>query len=300
MILPRRSLVALFAVALIVAGCSSGGNKQAARSSAHPSADASLKAELPQAIRAKGAITFITGQHPPYVVMQGDNMTGPNRDLQDALVAKLGVKDKIVVGDGSLSPILAGLLSGKYDAFMGPDGTTKEREAQFDSVSWINSRNGFLYEKDKVSKSVSANDPSALCGGAIAVVTGSQLVNNISALGKFCRSKGLSAPTPLPLTNTSALILAITSGRAIAAATTDGAMSQALKEQSQLASVFPPSDRGGSVQLSSMIMPKGSGLGAPMLKAMQALFADGTYHRILTKYGLQRDAIQAPELNPAV
>lgn len=300
--LHARPVLALFAIALAAAGCSSngGGSSAAANGSQTHSASATLHAELPAAIRSAGAITFITGQHPPYVVMQGNTMTGPNRDLQDALTARLGVKDNIVVGDGSLAPILAGMLSKKYDAFMGPDGTTKAREAQFDSLSWINSRNGFLYEKDKVPSPISANDPSALCGGAIAVVTGSQLVDNINALGQFCQSKGKPAPTSLPLTNTNALVLAINSGRAVAAATTDGAMSTAIQQQSNLASVFPPSDRGGSVQLSSMLLVKGSGLGPVMQKALKSLFDDGTYKRILTKYGLEKDAIDAPVLNPAV
>lgn len=293
-----RPGLALLALALTATACTSSGS---GGGSSTPGSQASaLRAELPPAIRKAGVVSFITGQHPPYVVMQGNTMTGPNRELQDALAGQLGVKDRIDVGDGSLAPILTGLLSKKYDAFMGPDGTTKAREAQFDSVSWINSRNGFLYAKHAVSASITAADPSPLCGKAIAVVTGSQLVNNINSLGTFCRSKDKPAPSTIPLTNTSSLILAITSGRAAAAATTDGAMSVAIKQQPSLASLFPPDDRGGSVQLSSMLMLRGSGLAPVMLKAMKALFDDGTYSKILAKYGLQRDAITAPQLNPSV
>jgi len=46
-------------------------------------------------------------------------------------------------------------------------------------------------------------------------------------------------------------------------------------------------------------IPKGSGLVKPVQKAVEALMQDGTYKRILTRWGIQRGAISAPQVNAA-
>jgi len=47
-------------------------------------------------------------------------------------------------------------------------------------------------------------------------------------------------------------------------------------------------------------MPKDSGLAEPILAAMKALIADGTYKQLLDKYGLAEGAITTPAINGAI
>jgi polar amino acid transport system substrate-binding protein len=47
-------------------------------------------------------------------------------------------------------------------------------------------------------------------------------------------------------------------------------------------------------------IPKNSGLAAPILAAVKALMASGTYTQILTKWGIQSGAISNPKINGAI
>jgi polar amino acid transport system substrate-binding protein len=46
-------------------------------------------------------------------------------------------------------------------------------------------------------------------------------------------------------------------------------------------------------------IPKHSGLTTPTLEALKKLMADGTYKRILTKWGIESGAISEPTINGA-
>ncbi len=46
-------------------------------------------------------------------------------------------------------------------------------------------------------------------------------------------------------------------------------------------------------------IPKTSGMTAPVLAALKAVMADGTYAKILAKWGLQSGAITTPKINGA-
>ncbi|HTA35084.1 MAG TPA: transporter substrate-binding domain-containing protein, partial [Solirubrobacteraceae bacterium] len=46
-------------------------------------------------------------------------------------------------------------------------------------------------------------------------------------------------------------------------------------------------------------IPKKSGMTQPVLGALKAIIADGTYSKILAKWGLQSGAIKEPTVNGA-
>ena len=46
-------------------------------------------------------------------------------------------------------------------------------------------------------------------------------------------------------------------------------------------------------------MPKDSGLAEPILEALKAVMADGTYMEILEKWGIEAGAIDDPVINGA-
>jgi len=47
-------------------------------------------------------------------------------------------------------------------------------------------------------------------------------------------------------------------------------------------------------------IPKSSGMTTPILAALKALMANGTYGQILTKWGIQSGAISTPKINGAI
>ena len=47
-------------------------------------------------------------------------------------------------------------------------------------------------------------------------------------------------------------------------------------------------------------IPKGNGMAKPILDAVKALMANGTYKSILAKWGIQHGAISNPKINGAI
>jgi len=253
-----------------------------------------LHAELPKTIKDAGQITFAIQQHPPYTVLKGNKGSGPNEDLQNALAKQLGVDAKTQVVGGGLPPVLAGILSNRYDAFVGPVETTPEREKQYDLIGFISQHTVYLAKKSEVSD----NDVTQVCGGTLSFVTGSVIEGYVEKLSAYCVDQGKKAVRKLPLADTNATILAVESGRAIGAGTTSASATDVIRQKDGLVAVDQPPSAGGTVNNLGMVIPKTSKLAPVMLKAFQELFDNGTYDSILKKYGLEDGKVEKPQLNP--
>lgn len=283
----------------MVAACGSGGSgdngaKGSAASSSQQTASNALHDQLPDAIKTSGVITWAVQQHPPYSTVNGTTATGANEELQDAIAAKLGVKSENEVVGGGLAPVLSGLLSGRYQGFAGPVETTPDREQQYDLINWITNHTVYLVDKSKVKGS----SATALCGGTVAFVSASVIEGYVSKLSDWCTQQGKAAVTPLPLADTNATVLAVKSGRAVGAGTTSGAGADATKQDPTLGSIAHPKEAGGVANNGGMVFPKDGNLATPVLAALKDLIKDGTYTKILKKYGLQGDAVDTPQINP--
>lgn len=298
----RRTAVAagVTATALLAAaacGSSGGGTaNQKAGSSAAGSAgasDASLHNQLPDSIKSSGVINFAVQQHPPYLVASGQTFSGPNEDLQKALAQVLGVRSQDTLVAGGLSPVLSGLLSKRYDAFAGPVEATPDREQQFDLVSWVVNKTSYIVDKSKTG-----SDITNLCGKTVAIISGSVTGNEVSGLSDYCVKNGKGSISQIALADTNSTILAVKTGRAVAAGTTSASAHDAVKGDPSLGVITQAKEQGGLVNNSCFIAPKGTGLGAVLEKAMQVLFKNGTYRKIMDRYDMNDQSIKEPQLNP--
>lgn len=293
------SVAVVLALGSGVCACSSGSSGSGASASSGATsagrsdgADAALHAKLPAAIKSAGVINFAVQQHPPYTTVNGTDYSGPNIDLQEALADVLGVKAQSVNVGGGLSPVLAGLLSGKYDAFAGPVEATPDREQQYDEVSWLIAQTAYLVPKSNGSSI------DQLCGKTVAYVSGSVLQGYVDKLASYCDQAGKGKTTGLGLADTNATVLAVKSGRAAGAGTTLDAAKPAAKADSTLGVIVQPASAGGDKENNCMIAPKSSQLGPVLQEAMQKLIDNGTYAKILAKWNLSDSAVKSSQLNP--
>ncbi|MHA6623523.1 transporter substrate-binding domain-containing protein [Pseudonocardia sp. DLS-67] len=298
--MPRRPRTrALAALSLLVAATAASACGGAPAPEADPAvsavtADPALHDQLPEQVRSSGKIVFAIQQHPPYTVLTGDQGSGPNEDLQNAIAAKLGVEAETAVVGGGLGPVLTGLSAHRYDAAMGPVEVTEERGAQYDLVGYLKAGQGYVVDKAKYPGS----DILALCGQPISFIQGGTIDRFVANLAEYCAANGQQPVTPLPLADTSKAILAVKSGRAAAAGMGSAAAQHAVTQDDSMSMIPQSVEAGGNYHNSAIVLPKDSGLAPLVVEALRDLMADGTYQSIITKYGLGDGMVDEPTLNP--
>lgn len=292
-----KSLAALAPLLVIglMAGCSSPApeNEPAETDAA---TDAPLYDQLPDAIKEAGVIKIAGDTHPPYrTIEEGGEITGIDPDLQAALSEQLGVPFEIITSSG-LDAMLTGMLSGRYDAFNGPVRTTPEREADFDAVVWMTTRTSYVYLAEREDE---LGDPEAVCGARVAGVTGSVTESQLARYNEWCAAEGLDPAEFIGLEDSNATFLAVNSDRADYAGTTQSAaIDLQASDPDTYEFIIQSDEQGAGIDQLAMFMPKGNGLAEPMLAAFEAIFENGEYERIMTEWGIEDAAVDAPTLNP--
>ena len=292
-----KSLIALAPLLVLglVAGCSSAA-PEAEPAETEAATEAPLYDQLPDAIKEAGAIKIAGDTHPPYrTIEENGEITGIDPDLQVALSEQLGVPFEIITASG-LDAMLTGMLSGRFDAFNGPVRTTPEREAEFDAVVWMTTRTSYVYLAERADE---LSDPEALCGARVAGVTGSVTESQLARYNEWCAAEGLDPAEFIGLEDSNSTFLAVNSDRADYAGTTQSAaIDLQASDPGTYEFIIQSDEQGAGVDQLGMFMPKGNGLAEPMLAAFEAIFENGEYERIMTEWGIEDAAVDAPTLNP--
>lgn len=259
---------------------------------------APLYEDLPQEIKDRGELVFAADSHPPYRTIQEDGtVTGLDPEVQAALSEVLGVPIRTEVAEG-LPQMLTGMQAGRYDAFNGPVKATPERLQEFDGVSWLTSRTSYLIPTDG---GIDAEDSAGLCGTTAAGVKASITEEQTANLSKWCEDQGREPVQFLGLADTNATILAVQSGRASSAATTQtGAIDVMTTQEGDWRYVTQTDEQGAGVDQLVLLTPKSSDMGPVMHGAFEELFESGRYQEIVDKWGLSDVAVDEPVLNPGV
>lgn len=293
-----KSIAALAPLLVIglIAGCSSSSTPDSEPGETDAATEAPLYDQLPDAIKEAGVIKIAGDTHPPYrTIEEGGEITGIDPDLQAALSEQLGVPFEIITSSG-LDAMLTGMLSGRFDAFNGPVRTTPEREADFDAVVWMTTRTSYVYLAERADE---LSDPEALCGARVAGVTGSVTESQLARYNEWCAAEGLDPAEFIGLEDSNATFLAVNSDRADYAGTTQSAaIDLQASDPDTYEFIIQSDEQGAGVDQLAMFMPKGNGLAEPMLAAFETIFENGEYERIMTEWGIEDAAVDAPTLNP--
>jgi polar amino acid transport system substrate-binding protein len=298
-----RAAAAALAVGGLCAACSSASSSavgvssspaasMTASSSPAASTAASLHSLLPKAVQSAGVINFAIEQHPPYMVVNGSTVSGPNIDIENALAAALGVKASVSIVSGGPAPVLLGLSDGRYGAFSGPIEATPQHEQGYDLISYLTAQIAYVTGS-------SVTSVNQLCGSTVSYITGSDLVDFVTSLSAYCTKSGKGAVKTLGVSDTNSEILAVQSGRAAGALTTLDAAQSTVKSTSGLNAVVQAPAAGGGKINNCFIAGKSSDLGPALQKAMQEIIDNGTYKQILAKYGLTSAGVSQVQLNPS-
>jgi polar amino acid transport system substrate-binding protein len=290
--------LALFAALVAVAGCgssnkSSSGTTSSSTSTAAGGADSKVAAQVPAAVKSKGAVKVAAdASYPPNEFFKPGTKTvdGMDADLAQALAPVMGLKANVV--NAGFDAIIPGLASGKYDLGMSSFTDTKEREKAVDFVTYFSAGTSFYTKSDGPAINALAD----LCGHKVAIEKGTTQAADSTAQGKKCKAAGKPGVTVQTYPDQNGANLALSSGRA-EVGMADSPVAAYLVKQS-----------GGQFKLSGqpygtapygIAIPKGNGMAKPVQAALKVLIANGSYDRILKKWGVDAGAIKDPTINGA-
>jgi len=287
--------IALLAAAMITgmaSGCggsSSGGDD--ATVAPQSSTNSAAAAKLPANIRSAGVVKVATdASYPPNEFFGPDNKTivGMDIDLGKALGDVLGVKFEFSnLGFDAILPA----LGNRFDIGMSSFTDNKEREKNFDMVDYFSAGTSFFAASDS---SLAPTGPADLCGKTVAVEKGTTQLDDVTAQKKKCNLTILAFP------DQNQANLAVSSGRAdVSMSDSPVAAYIAQKSGGKLklvGSAYATAPYGIPVPKD----PAYAGLAQAISMALQELSDNGTYLKILKKWGVEDGAVTSFGLNGAV
>ena len=294
---PKPHLLALGAVlAIAVAGCGSDDSSEkgsAPKKSAK--ADSSIAGQVPAAIKDKGTITAaVDATYPPneFIKEGTHDIIGMTPDLANALGSVMGIK--IQMKSAGFDAIIPGLAAKKYDLGISSFTDNKEREQTVDFVTYFSAGTSFYVTTKSGAKIKTLAD---LCGHKIAVEKGTTQQDDSAGQATKCKAAGKPAADVQTYPDQNGANLALSSGRAEVGMADSPVAAYIVKKS------------GGQFKLDGdpygtapygIAIPKGSGMDKPMLAAVKKIIADGTYMKILKKWGIEQGAIDDPVINGAI
>jgi polar amino acid transport system substrate-binding protein len=302
---PRQP--ALWAGALVLmltAACSSGSDTTASDSaSVSAKADltrlpeiaenAAIADRLPADIEAAGSLTFATTTDSPpmaYVADDDTTLVGFDIDMSKAIAATLGLKAEIA--NAGFDTLIPGLQAKRYDLALASIGVTAEREKVVDFVSYYNGGQAFLASADAKFTVKSLED---LCGHKVAVSTGSSQQYILEDEAGTCAAAGKKPWTVQRYPSKTAAVLAIGGNRVEVLYGSISIIEYTAARNSKFR-VIGHYKRA----LVGVALPKGSALTPVVRQAIQHLIDDGTYKKLLDKWGLTANGIKNAEINSKV
>ncbi|MEU7487948.1 ABC transporter substrate-binding protein [Streptomyces sp. NPDC042319] len=248
---------------------------------------------LPAEVRKRGTLTLAAsvGGSPPGAAYLPDGKTvaGQDIDFADAVGKVLGLRLKREVA--SFEAILPALGSGKYDLGTGNFGVTRERRKTIDFVTYINDGQGFAVRDDSPPKKVT--DLTQLCGKTVATSAGTTFEATLERHRSRCAAAGKKPYEVKTYAEQGALWISLQQGRSDVVMSTINGLRYAVRQQEGLRFLneYQRLDVGFAFK-------KGSDLTPAFRAAVNRLKKDGTYDRILKKWGTEGSAIDASRINP--
>jgi polar amino acid transport system substrate-binding protein len=287
-------LLAAVVLALPLAACGGGGTTGSPSTGAAPSnvVDSALAAKVPASIRSAGTImigTDSTYAPSEFLDTDGKTVIGFDVDLFNAVAARLGLKTDW--RSAKFDDIIPGVTSSKYNIGVSSFTINAERMQKVTMVSYFNAGTQWA------AKSGASVDPDNACGKKVAVQTGTVQADDLTKRSKTCTQNGKPAITVDQYQAQSDATSAVVSGKDDAMLADSPVCAYAVKQTNgQLAlagQIYDSAPYG-------YVLPKDqTDFGDAIASVVKALINDGSYRKILDKWGVTGGAITNPAVNPS-
>ncbi|HEX3563494.1 MAG TPA: ABC transporter substrate-binding protein [Solirubrobacterales bacterium] len=294
--------VIAFAAVTVAAGCGSSNNDNSSSTgggtltaaSFSVQADPAIAGQVPASVKSSGSLSVAadaTYAPDEFIASDGKTVIGMDADLAKAIAQTMGLTAN--VQNIPFDSIIPGLAAGKYDLGMSSFTDTKDREKTVDFVTYATAGTSFFVLANGGPAIASLND---LCGHKVGAEKGTTQADDATAQDKTCTAAGKPGVSLSVFPDENGVNLALSSGR-IDVAMADTPPADYAVKQSDGKFKLTGNSYGNAPY--GIAMSKDSGLQQPVLAAVKALMADGTYKKILDYWGVSDDAISNPTINGA-
>lgn len=238
----------------------------------------------------------------PFIV--GVALGSPPDEFRNAKGEMVGWEVDIVRGVGQLldlklelrpisfDTLIPGLQAKRFDAAIGQLGITVVREKVIDMVGTLASQELFAALADTP---ITVNSLDDLCGVTVATTRGSREMAFVAEQQPKCAQLGKKPINALAFNDANAAAEALMSKRAELYWLGSTAISYFVEQSKGRTKVVGHYTDRGYIGIG---LPKDSPMAKPIQAAVQELIANGTYGKILDKWGLQKGAITTSPINP--
>jgi polar amino acid transport system substrate-binding protein len=247
---------------------------------------------LPARVASSGTLTVAValGSPPDDFRDSKGQIAGWEIDILRAAAESLGLK--LEIRPTTFDSLIPGLQAKRFDAATGQMGITEVREKVVDMIGTLTGNELFAARADSPIKVNSLDD---ICGLTVATTRGSREDAFAQAHQPRCKALGKQPINVLTFNDGASAADSLMSKRADLFWVGSTAVSYFVAHTDGKAKVV------GSYTDKSYIgiaLPKNSDLSAALQAAVQHLMDDGTYQKIVEKWGLQDGAIKKAPLNP--
>jgi polar amino acid transport system substrate-binding protein len=293
------TILSLGVLALTAAACAapdkdtapSTGNKGGAVATVGK--DDAAVAKLPAAVKTSGVVRVASGvSFPPMEFFAADNKTvqGFDADLGKALGEALGVKFEF--SNVNFDGIIGGLEADRYDVGITSMLDKKVRQEKVDFVDYLKSGVAIMAPKGNPNK---LNGPDSLCGRKVAVEKGSTGDLTADDVSTKCTGAGKPALDKQPFPDQASAVQALQSSRADAVVALDLTLAYTVKQSSGAFEVVgEPFD---TLPIGIAVPKKSTDLRDAVQLALKKVIASGVYDQLLTKWGLEKQALKDAPIN---
>jgi polar amino acid transport system substrate-binding protein len=225
---------------------------------------------------------------------EAGNPTGSDIEIGGEIAKRLGLK--VAIENTVFDTIIAALKGDKCDIIISAQNITADRLKEVDMIPFFHAGQAFVVAKGNPDGIKTTDD---LCGKSVGVENGTTEADHLNGTGDYKPADGLSAKCVAAgkgkidtqaFSKDSDALLALQSGK-VAAYFTDSPVAGYYTIQKpdlfELVNGLILDDVKEGISVSK----DKAGLQAAVKAALQSMLDDGTYVKILTKYGLQDGAV---------
>jgi polar amino acid transport system substrate-binding protein len=283
--------LAILAVVALPAAAQQPALQPGADPSLTQQADPALAKTVPADAAGKPfTVAIALGSPPDDFRNEKGEIVGWEIDILRAATQALGLA--LELRPTTFDTLIPGLQAKRFDAATGQMGVTVVRLKVIDMVGILTSNELFAAHADSPITVKTLDD---LCGVTVATTRGSREMVFADEHQPKCAAAGKKPINALAFNDGNGAAEALMSRRADLFWLGSTAVSYFVAQSKGRTKVV------GSYTDTSYIgvaMPKGSAMAAPFQAAVQHLIENGTYTKIVTKWGLEKGAIKHAPLNP--
>ncbi|NYV73643.1 ABC transporter substrate-binding protein [Streptomyces sp. UH6] len=290
--------------ALLLTACGDQTESAAPAGDKSSTSEAPLFDKLPEEIQKKGVIEVGTNaEYAPMEFMDGGKIVGVDPDLAEALSKQLGVEFKFT--SGSFDGLITSLNSGRYDIAMSSITDNKARQEGLDDkgkklgegvdfVDYFVAGTAVYVKKGNPEGVKSLED---LCGKTAAVQRGTTYEDALKAQSKKCKDDGKKAIEIESFENDTEAQTRVKSGGAVAGVN-DYPVALELARKADNGNAFEiVGEQYDAGPFGIAVDKDNTQLRDALKEAVDAIIADGSYKKVLEKWGAESGAIDAAAVN---